>query len=68
METVELDLMDSEWYELMKLAHERDITLNQLCNHILRERVYDIAVTTEYQVVEEPTASKMPCETPWDLK
>jgi hypothetical protein len=36
METLEIDLTDSEWYELMKLAHERDITLNELCNHILR--------------------------------
>jgi predicted HicB family RNase H-like nuclease len=35
--TVEVELEDHEWYELMKLAHERDITLNQLVEQILRE-------------------------------
>jgi hypothetical protein len=35
--TVEVELDDHEWYELMKLAHERDITLNQLVEQILRE-------------------------------
>ena len=28
--TVEVELDDHEWYELMKMAHQRDITLNQL--------------------------------------
>lgn len=51
---VELDLMDSEWYELMKLAHQYDITLNELCNAILRDHIKDI--TAEYQVAEQPTA------------
>jgi predicted DNA-binding ribbon-helix-helix protein len=35
--TVEVELDDHEWYQLMKLAHERDITLNQLVEQILRE-------------------------------
>jgi predicted HicB family RNase H-like nuclease len=35
--TVEVELADHEWYELMKMAHQRDITLNQLVEQILRE-------------------------------
>ena len=35
--TVELNLTDDEVLGLMKIAHERDITLNQLVNDILRE-------------------------------
>jgi predicted DNA-binding ribbon-helix-helix protein len=34
---VEIELDDHEWYELMKLAHQRDITLNQLVEQILRD-------------------------------
>jgi hypothetical protein len=39
--TVEVELDDHEWYELMKLAHERDITLNQLVEQILREFIQE---------------------------
>jgi predicted DNA-binding ribbon-helix-helix protein len=39
--TVEVELDDHEWYELMKLAHERDITLNQLVEQILREFILE---------------------------
>ena len=39
--TVEVELEDHEWYELMKLAHERDITLNQLVEQILREFIQE---------------------------
>lgn len=35
--TVEVELDDHEWYRLMRLAHERDITLNQLVEQILRD-------------------------------
>ena len=38
-EKVEIDLEDKVLFELMLLAHERDITLNQLVNDILREYV-----------------------------
>jgi hypothetical protein len=31
-----MDLTTEEWYDLMKLAHERDITLNQLIAEILQ--------------------------------
>jgi hypothetical protein len=39
--TVEVDLEDHEWYELMKIAHERDITLNQLVEQILRDFIQE---------------------------
>jgi predicted DNA-binding ribbon-helix-helix protein len=39
--TVEIELDDHEWYELMKLAHHRDITLNQLVEQILREFIQE---------------------------
>jgi len=38
-ESVEVNLPDDVLFELMLLAHERDITLNQLCNEILREQL-----------------------------
>ena len=39
METIELDLDDDELFKLMRLAHEQDITLNQLINNILQQVV-----------------------------
>lgn len=35
--SIPIDLEDFEIFELMKMAHERDITLNQLVEHILNE-------------------------------
>lgn len=32
---VPIDLADSEWFKLMRMAHDRDITLNQLVEQIL---------------------------------
>jgi hypothetical protein len=40
METIELDLDDDELFRLMRLAHEQDITLNQLINNILQQVVH----------------------------
>lgn len=37
--SVEIELDDSEWYELMKLAHQRDITLNMLVEEILWNQI-----------------------------
>lgn len=37
--SIEVDLTDDEWYSLMKIAHEQDITLNQLVENILREAI-----------------------------
>jgi len=39
METIELDLSDSEFLELAKLAHNQDVTFNQLVNTILANAV-----------------------------
>ena len=36
-EEVEIDLPEEQIFMLMKIAHERDITLNQLVNDILRD-------------------------------
>jgi hypothetical protein len=36
---VELDLPDTELFDLMLMAHTQDITLNQLVENILREYI-----------------------------
>ena len=38
-ETVEIDIDQELLYQIMLLAHERDITLNQMIEHILREYI-----------------------------
>lgn len=38
-ETIELEIHDSELLALMKLAHEKDITLNQLVTEILENEI-----------------------------
>ena len=38
-EEVEVSLPEDVLFELMMMAHRRDITLNQLCNEILREQL-----------------------------
>lgn len=42
-EEVEVNLPDDVLFELMLMAHRRDITLNQLCNEILREQLEQMA-------------------------
>lgn len=37
--SIEVDLTDEEWYALMKLAHEQDITLNQMVELILKAEI-----------------------------
>jgi hypothetical protein len=39
---VELDLADSEWYGLMKTAHQQNITLNQLVIQIIERHIKDV--------------------------
>lgn len=39
METIELELDKDELFRLMQLAHDQDITLNQLINNILQQVV-----------------------------
>ena len=36
---IELELTDQEWYRLMKMAHDQDITLNQLVERVLTEEI-----------------------------
>ena len=36
---IELELTDQEWYTLMKMAHDQDITLNQLVERVLTEEI-----------------------------
>jgi predicted HicB family RNase H-like nuclease len=36
-ETVEIEIEEELLYQLMLMAHEKDITLNQLVENILRE-------------------------------
>jgi len=38
-EEIEINIPDDVLFSLMLLAHERDITFNQLCNEILREQL-----------------------------
>jgi hypothetical protein len=39
MQTIELDLRMSEFLKLAMLAHQQDITLNQLINNLLQSVV-----------------------------
>jgi len=56
METIELELDEQELFELMKLAHEQDITLNQLINNILQ------------QVVDQHEERKPDCDDGYSFK
>ena len=38
-EEVEIELTDQEFLTLAKMAHDKDITFNQLCNQVLREHI-----------------------------
>lgn len=35
----EIELANEEWYTLMKIAHEQDITLNQLVERVLTKEI-----------------------------
>lgn len=39
---IDIELEDKEWYALMKLAHERDMTLNELVEYILASYIESI--------------------------
>ena len=36
---VEITLNDQEWYQLMRMAHEQDITLNRLVERVLTAEI-----------------------------
>jgi hypothetical protein len=42
METVEVDLTDEEFLHIAKLAHEQDITFNQMVAKILEEHLEEL--------------------------
>jgi AbrB family looped-hinge helix DNA binding protein len=44
---VDIDLDDKDLFELMKLAHERDITLNRLIENTLRDVMDKSMITAE---------------------
>jgi hypothetical protein len=50
---VPLNLPDDSLFELMKLAHERDITFNQLVEQILREAIEQDELRVEYDFSED---------------
>lgn len=43
--SVPLDLPQSQMFELMRIAHEKDITLNQLVEQVLRDEIDRVKVT-----------------------
>lgn len=51
--SVPMDLSDNEWYSLMKIAHEQDITLNQLVENILTDEIERIK-DNEKLILEMP--------------
>ena len=46
---VEIELPESELLTLTLLAHEKDITLNQLVNNVLRDTLKDFEYKFEHQ-------------------
>jgi len=46
--TVPLDLPDDVLFDLMKRAHERDLTLNQMVEEILQTAIDDVKMRDEY--------------------
>jgi hypothetical protein len=39
MEEVEIDISDETFLNIAKLAHEKDITFNQMCRDIIKEAI-----------------------------
>jgi len=48
-QSVEIDISDDDLIKLALAAHERDITLNQLCNNILAKSLTDLDYRYEHQ-------------------
>jgi len=53
---IEIKLDDNDLLHLAKAAHERDITLNQLCNNIIKDSFSDLDYRFEHQ--SKPTLLK----------
>ena len=39
---VEIDISDASFLKLARIAHEKDITLNQLCNNLLKDHIKEL--------------------------
>ena len=48
-QSVEIDIPDEDLIKLALAAHDRDITLNQLCNNILAKSLTDLDYRFEHQ-------------------
>ena len=48
-QSVEIELSDDDLLILTLAAHDRDITLNQLCNSVLRNSLKDLDYRFEHQ-------------------
>lgn len=46
LETIDIELSDEEFLRLAKLAHEHDVTFNQLVNGLLRAHIEELKVKT----------------------
>ncbi len=46
METVEVDLTDEEFLHIARLAHELDITFNQMVSKILEQHIEELKCGT----------------------
>ena len=53
---VEIELSDDDLLILTLAAHDRDITLNQLCNSVLKDSLKDLEYRFEHQT--KPTILK----------
>jgi len=53
---VEIELSDDDLLILTLAAHDRDITLNQLCNSVLKDSLKDLEYRFEHQT--KPTVLK----------
>ena len=54
--SVEIELSDEDLLKLTIAAHDRDITLNQLCNSVLANSLRDLEYRFEHQT--KPTVLK----------
>jgi hypothetical protein len=59
-EIIDLDLTEQDFYRLARLAHEKDITFNQLCEQILEENLIFTLDPTDYKkMVKEYQAKEI---------
>ena len=47
--SIEIELPDEDLIKLALAAHDRDITLNQLCNSVLKDSLKDLEYRFEHQ-------------------